>query len=137
MARHLLALIGGLMLSLSLTFSAGAQQSDIQGTIQSQFDAFKADDFETAFTYATPRLQQIFRNPQNFQQMVTRGYPMVWKWGTVSFLDLREVGAEWVQIVEVEDVGGAMHLLAYRMVETSEGWRIGGVQILDAPGVAA
>ena len=137
MARQFFAQIGGLVMSLFLTFGAAAQQSDIQGTIQSQFDAFKADDFETAFTFATPRLQQFFQNPQNFQQMVTRGYPMVWKWGAVTLLDLRDLGAEWVQIVEVEDAGGGVHLLAYRMVETPEGWRIGGVQILDAPGVAA
>ena len=137
MVQRFLSLVGGLVLSVFLTFGAAAQQSDFQATIQSQFDAFKADDFETAFTFATPNLQRLFQTPRNFQQMVTRGYPMVWKWGTVTFLDSRDVGDAWVQIVEVQDAGGTVHLLAYRMEETPAGWRIGGVQILDAPGVAA
>ncbi len=137
MAQQFLTVIGGLVLSVCLTFGAAAQQSEIQGTIQSQFDAFKADDFETAFTFATPGLQRLFQSPQNFQQMVTRGYPMVWQWGEVTFLDLRDLGGAWVQIVEVKDAAGSVHLLAYQMEETPAGWRIGGVQILDAPGVAA
>ena len=68
MAQRILTVIGGLLLSVVLTFGASAQQSDFQATIQSQFDAFKADDFETAFTFATPSLQRLFQTPQNFQQ---------------------------------------------------------------------
>ena len=69
--------------------------------------------------------------------MVTQGYPMVWKWGAVTFLDQRAFDRATVQIVQVEDAQGGIHLLAYHMEQTPEGWRIGGVQILDAPGVAA
>ncbi|MBD3665904.1 DUF4864 domain-containing protein [Sulfitobacter sp. TSTF-M16] len=131
------AALGGLVVSIFLTVSAAAQQDDIQGTIQNQFDAFEVDDFETAFTFATPSLQRLFQSPQNFQRMVTQGYPMVWRFSEVTFLDLRQENGLTVQTVRVVDAEGVTHLLAYLMVQTDAGWRIGGVQILDAAGVAA
>ncbi len=137
MRSGLLAMLGGVMLLVATTFGASAQQSEIEGTINSQLEAFKADDFATAFTFATPRLQQLFQSPQNFQRMVTGGYPMVWRPADVRYLDLREEAGAFLQRVEIKDAEGRVHLLEYRMEPTAEGWRIGGVQILQAPGVAA
>ena len=45
---------------------AQAQDADIRAVITQQFDAFKVDDFATAFTFASPSLQGFFQNPQNF-----------------------------------------------------------------------
>lgn len=137
MRTSVFGMISGLCLAVCFAFGAAAQQSDIQGTIDSQLEAFKADDFATAFTFATPRLQQLFQSPQNFQRMVTGGYPMVWRPGQVRYLDLREADGAMIQTVEIVDAKGVLHLLAYRMEQTEAGWRIGGVQILDAAGVAA
>jgi len=39
--------------------------------------------------------------------------------------------------VEIVDQDGAVHYLGYAMIQTDEGWRISGVQILPAPTVAA
>ena len=69
----------GLLVSFLAVDRAAAQQAEIEGTISSQIEAFKADDFDQAFTYATPTLQRLFRSPQNFERMVTQGYPMVWR----------------------------------------------------------
>lgn len=129
--------IAGVILSVFMTFGAAAQQSEIKGTIDSQFEAFKADDFDTAFTFATPDLQRLFQSPQNFQRMVRGGYPMVWRPAEVRYLNLREETGAMVQTVEIVDAKGQRHLLDYRMEQTDAGWRIGGVQILQAPGVAA
>ena len=137
MRTGFLGFITALVLSLMLSVPAGAQQADIQGTIDSQFDAFKADDFATAFTFATPNLQRLFQSPQNFQRMVQGGYPMVWRPADVQYLDLREENGAMMQTVQITDGEGRVHLLDYRMEQTDAGWRIGGVQILQAPGVAA
>ena len=137
MQTGFIRVMAGLVLSLFLALSATAQQSEIEGTIGSQFEAFKADDFETAFTYATPRLQQLFQSPQNFQRMVQGGYPMVWRPAEVRYLNLRQQDGAYMQTVEIIDGDGKRHLLDYRMEQTDKGWRIGGVQILQAPGVAA
>lgn len=137
MRTGVLSAVLGMVLSLLMTFGAAAQQTEIEGTINSQFEAFKVDDFEGAFTYATPLLQRLFGSPQNFRQMVTRGYPMVWRPAEVRYLELREVGGVMLQKVQITDGKGFTHLLEYKMEQTDMGWRIGGVQILDAPGATA
>ena len=45
-------------------------------------------------------------------------------------------GAHW-QKVRIVDQKGFTHILLYRMMMTDAGWRIGGVQILEAPGATA
>ncbi|MGB7241740.1 MAG: DUF4864 domain-containing protein, partial [Sulfitobacter sp.] len=115
-------------------FAASAQQTEIEGTISSQIEAFKADDFEQAFSFATPVLRRMFQNPQNFERMVTTGFPMVWRPADVHYLELEEFGGSMWQKVEITDQKGVTHLLLYRMQDTDEGWRIGGVQILEVPG---
>ena len=129
--------LGGVFLSTLMALGAIAQQAEIEGTISSQLEAFKVDDFDRAFTFATPSLQELFQNPQNFERMVTGGYPMVWRPGEVRFLELEEVGDAMFQKVQITDAKGMMHLLLYRMEETADGWRIGGVQILKMPGATA
>ena len=129
--------LGGLLISGMLTFGVAAQQSEIEGTISNQIEAFKADDFAAAFEFATPRLQQLFQSPENFQRMVIGGYPMVWRPAEVRYLELREYeGAMW-QKVQIIDAKGFAHVLLYRMEATDEGWRIGGVQVLKQPGATA
>ena len=137
MRTGFLKMLGGLFLLLVSTFGAVAQSTEIEGTINSQFDAFRADDFDRAFSYATPSLQQLFQTPQNFRQMVTQGYPMVQSPAEVRYLELRERdGAMW-QKVQITDAKGVTHILDYMMEQTDMGWRIGGVQILDVLAVTA
>jgi len=137
MLKSIISALGGVFVSLLLTFGAAAQQSEIEGTISSQIEAFKADDFDQAFTYATPNLQRLFQSPQNFERMVTQGYPMVWRPAEVRYLELVERGGDMYQKVQITDQKGGLHVLMYRMQETSAGWRIGGVRILEAPGLSA
>lgn len=120
-----------------LTTSALAQSTEIEGVIGSQIEAFKADDFVSAFEFAAPSIRGIFRTPENFGRMVTQGYPMVWRPAEVTYLDLRQQGPGYIQTVRIKDADGAVHYLAYAMIETSAGWKINGVQVLQAPGVSA
>jgi hypothetical protein len=126
----------GLAVAFAIWSATGAQaqDADIRAVITQQFEAFKADDFATAFSYASPSLQGYFQTPQNFGQMVTQGYPMVWRPAAVDYLELREDGGTYWQKVQIADQSGKFHYLEYRMMQTPEGWRISGVKILDAPG---
>lgn len=137
MRRVLISTIFGMIFSVLTGFAATAQQTEIEGTINSQFEAFKADDFTGAFTYATPTLQMLFQSPENFRRMVTSGYPMVWRPSEVRYLELRERGGALWQKVQITDAKGFVHLLDYKMEQTDMGWRIGAVMILDAPGATA
>lgn len=122
---------------LFLALPAAAQEAEVHTTIERQLQAFQADDFGAAFTFASPNIKSIFGTPENFGRMVTQGYPMVHRPGAVKMLDLREVaGALW-QRVMITDAAGKTHLLDYQMVQTPEGWQINAVQLLQATGLGA
>ena len=132
---------GFLLGTVAAAFLAGAaaaqDQSAITATIQSQIDAFLADDFETAFTFASPNIKRIFGSSERFGMMVRQGYPMVWRPGSVRYLELEEKFGGLYQKVLITDGNGVPHVLEYQMIETAEGWQINGVQILRAPEVGA
>jgi hypothetical protein len=130
-------LIAGLLTAAFLALPATAQEVPIQKTIQNQLDAFQADDFARAFTYASPTIKGLFGSAENFGAMVKQGYPMVHRPGSVTMLDLRtQNGALW-QKVMITDDQGRTHVLDYQMVETADGWQINGVQVLPALGTGA
>jgi hypothetical protein len=122
----------GLALSLGMSASAQAEEADIHAIIDQQLMAFQADDFVEAFKFASPNIQRLFGSPQNFERMVTQGYPMVWRPGEVRYLETRSEGETFFQRVMITDEAGRVHLLEYRMLLTGDGWRINGVEILDS-----
>ncbi len=133
MRRLLLAV----SLSAGLATGAFAQSAEIEANIAAQIQAFKADDFATAFTFASPNIQNFFGTPENFGTMVRNGYPMVWRPADVRFLELREVaGALW-QKVMITDGNGQVHVLDYQMVQQENGWKINGVQLFGNSDPAA
>jgi hypothetical protein len=120
--------------------TAGAVQADeaaIQGVIDDQIADFRADDFAGAFDHASEGIRRMFGTPDRFGRMVREGYPMVWRPGSVEYLEARPEGPGWRQDVLVTDRDGRLHRLAYTMIETPEGWRIAGVRILPAPELGA
>ncbi len=130
----------GILLSAAFLAQASVAEERIEGieqTIQSQIDAFLQDDFETAFTFASPNIQGLFGNPTRFGQMVRNGYPMVWRPTDVTFLELRKQGPLLFQKVLVKDAKGAPHVLEYNMIKRDGDWRIDGVQLLAKPPVGA
>ena len=127
----------GLLTAVFMALPATAQEEPIQQTIQNQLDAFRADDFARAFTFASPNIKTIFGSAENFGAMVTEGYPMVNQPSAVTMLELREVAGNLWQRVMITDEAGRTHLLDYQMIETAEGWQINGVQLLQAPGIGA
>ena len=135
----------GIFLTVIALFWAGlsaaqevvAPEPQIEATIDAQISAFLEDDFARAFTYASPMIQGMFGSHERFGQMVQNGYPMVWRPGDVTYLELREFGGALWQRVMIRDRLGGVHMLDYQMIETGEGWRINGVQLLPAPDVGA
>lgn len=111
--------------------------SNIEGTINRQIEAFQADDFARAFTFASPSIQDLFGSSERFRQMVRQGYPMVWRPAMVQYLDLERRSGLMFQRVLVRDLAGTTHLLEYQMVLVGEEWRINGVVLLRQPRVGA
>jgi len=118
--------------ALFLAVAAHAQDAEIEATISNQLEAFKADDFERAFTYASPNIQTIFRSPALFGQMVSTGFPMVHRPSDFRFLELSDIEGNQFQQVEIRDGQGVFYVLAYKMLRVEDDWRIDGVQILPS-----
>ncbi|WP_324751610.1 DUF4864 domain-containing protein [Roseovarius sp. Pro17] len=118
--------------ALSLAPAARAQEGPIRAVIEAQIEAFEADDFDTAFTYASPTIQGMFGTAENFGAMVKGGYPMVWRPDELRYLALEERGGLLFQDVMVRDDKGALHILEYQMQEGAGGWKINGVNIRRA-----
>lgn len=97
--------------------------------ISDQMEAFQQDDFETAFTYASPMIQGIFGSSERFGQMVRNGYPMVWRPAEVEFLEAEPEGDALVQNVLIRDADGVYYELEYEMIQGPGGWKINGVQL--------
>ena len=131
------ALILTLAFVLAFVPRAEAQQTEIEAVISSQINAFKMDDFATAFSFATPSIRSIFQTPENFGRMVAQGYPMVWRPSEVTYLELKEDQGAYLQLVQIVDAKGQQHLLAYRMQQMAGDWKISGVQLLKQAGVSA
>lgn len=120
---------------LGLSAPATAQEEPIRNTIQSQIDAFLADDLARAFSFASPSIKRMFGTPENFGAMVRQGYPMVYRPSSVEMQELREIAGNLWQRVRVTDQAGAAWFLDYMMIDTPSGWQINAVQILPAPDV--
>ena len=121
----------------ALTLPAFAQEAPIQSTIQSQLDAFTAQDSAKAFSYASPTIKGLFGNSNNFAMMVQNGYPMVWQHQAVKMLELRTIAGNLWQRVMITDGAGETFLLDYKMMETPEGWQIDAVQLLPKQDIGA
>ena len=70
-----LSLLLGLLALPALSQSEAS--SGIEATINRQIEAFQADDFATAFTFASPTIQGMFGTSDRFGAVVRQGYPMV------------------------------------------------------------
>ena len=125
-----------------LGLAAGIAQAEepetaIRGVISGQIEAFRADDVDTAFEFASPTIQGMFGTPGNFGRMVRQGYPMVWRPADVRFSGLSERGGRPVQGVLLKDAAGRVHVLDYEMIEVDGAWRINGVRFRDPDGAGA
>ncbi|MCC1492825.1 DUF4864 domain-containing protein [Cognatishimia sp. F0-27] len=137
MRRALTGLILAAVMAAPLSAQSTEQSAAIETVIQQQIDAFLQDDFTTAFDFASPSIQRMFRTPETFAAMVMQGYPMVWRPASVSFGELWTAeGALWQRVIVTDDTGQT-HELAYRMEQTGDRWTISAVQIIARPQVAA
>jgi hypothetical protein len=136
MRKVFIALLLSAVVATPLSAQEGREQA-IQSLINDQIAALQTDDFSTAFSFASPMIQRLFGNSENFGAMVRQGYPMVYRPKSVRMLGVREDGGLVWQRVMVTDRAGATHLLDYQLIKTPEGWLINAVQLLPQSGVAA
>lgn len=111
--------------------------SAIRATIGAQLEAIQQDDWDRAFTYASPGIQGVFGDPETFSQMVRGGYPMVWRPQSVEYGELRPTESGPAQRMIFVGPDGLLHFADYYMVEIDGVWRVKGVRLVDGGELAA
>ena len=117
---------------------AAEDRAAIVQVIESQIEAFRADDGAVAFSFASPTIQQIFVDPPTFMRMVRNGYQPVYRPRSVEFLGTYPEGAQIVQEVYLVGPDGKAVIAVYSMQRQPDGsWRINGVRLFDPRDISA
>ncbi|WP_395713753.1 DUF4864 domain-containing protein [Reyranella sp.] len=138
MAHRLLSLLG-LLLGLAVLPAlaqptvSDADRSAIRDIIQSQIEAFRRDDGEAAFGYASPEIRRMFGTSDIFMDMVRQGYQPVYRPRVFDFREIVDLHGQVTQKVHVIGPDGRPVTALYPMTQLPDGtWRINGCY-LQAP----
>ena len=128
----------GLVPAAAAAAVSGAQTKQVQLVVRAQLAAFAGDDAPRAFSYATPSIQQMFGNPDQFMQMVRSTYPVVYRPASVRFLTPKADGKTIVQPVHMTDDQGGSWLAVYRVQQQKDkSWRIAGCVLVAESGLGS
>jgi hypothetical protein len=110
----------------------GADVVEIRAVINRQIDAFRRDDARGAFALASPGVQQTFRSPEKFLDVVRMAYRAVYRPSNLHFMDVMVMGEEVVQQIQVTDRSGTIWLAYYAMQRQRDGsWRANGCHLVQ------
>jgi hypothetical protein len=129
----LLGLIAGLATAASAQQPAvsAADRAAIRDVIQGQVEAFRRDDGDAAFGYASPTIQGMFGHSDVFMDMVRQGYRPVYRPQVFDFREIVEMHGELAQKVHVVGPDGRPVTAVYPMTQLPDGsWRINGCYLL-------
>ena len=110
----------------------------IRQVVSAQLDAFRRDDWEEAFGFASPSVQRQFGGPDQFRAMVIAGYQPVYRPRETRFGEIINFQGRPAQQVHVIGPDGIPVLAIYPMERQKDGvWRIAGCFLLPVEDRAA
>jgi hypothetical protein len=127
------ARVGPLVAVLLLVWMAGAPaqiDADVEAArriVMQQLDAFRRDDFDAAFGFASAEIHELF-DRRRFEAMVRGGYPEIAS-SQSAIIDgsQRGPGGRLYLMVRVRGTNGQRIEAVYEMVLENGHWRINGV----------
>jgi len=115
-----------------------ADAAAIRKVIEDQIAAFRSDDGTRAFSYASPVIQDRFRTPENFMEMVRTAYPQVYRPRGLEFHGLADSQQGPIQEVIVTGPDGVPVMALYVMERQPDGsWKINGCYLARIPDESA
>ena len=124
------SLLAVLLALLAAGPTAGQRDADVEDAgrvVMQQLEAFRRDDFDTAFTFASSTIHDMFDRAR-FEAMVRGGYPEIAQ-SVRATIDGSKRGdaGELYLFVRVHGVNGRAVEAVYEMVNEDGRWRINGV----------
>jgi hypothetical protein len=103
--------------------------------VMQQLEAFRRGDFDTAYTFASSEIKELF-DRSAFEQMVKKGYPEIARstFASVAGSTVAPNGHVYLQIKIRGSNGNSIEAL-YEMVLENGQWKINGVSAKPDPGM--
>ena len=131
----------GIALALAAAVAAGAWAQPAKDAAQAaepvmrQLDAFRHGDFDTAYTFASQEIHEIFDRAA-FERMVTTGYPEIARSTSAVVADSQVAANGNVYLrLKIRGANGNDVEAVYEMVWEAGAWRINGVVTRPEPGL--
>ena len=110
-----------------------AERGQAQGIVREQVEAFSHDDAATAWSFASPSIQQMFPSPGMFLAMVAHAYPPVYRNKSFTFGEAKDDGKTLAQKARIVDADGVPWDALYTLEKQADGgWKITGCVLLKA-----
>lgn len=108
---------------------------NIRSVIEYQLAAFKKDDAQSAFAFASPAIQAQFGTPENFIQMVKTSYPAVYRPRSVFFEKITTIQENITQpVLLLAPDGIPLRALYFMEKQPNNIWRINGCFLVALEG---
>jgi len=103
--------------------------------VMKQLEAFRRGDFDTAYTFASSEIRQLF-DRSAFEQMVKNGYPEIARstFASVAASTVASDGHVYLQVKIRGSNGNSIEAL-YELVLENGQWKINGVTAKPDPGL--
>ena len=121
-----------LMQNGAYAFTA-SDEEEIISVVSAQLQAFQDDDFEKAYSYASPTIKTIFSDYKKFRDMVVGQYKAVYRPQSVNIGSVSTEGGVPFLEVYLVDPDGIFVTAIYSMQRQENGsWKINGCFLSQA-----
>ena len=103
------------------------EENEIKFIVNQQLEAFQNDDFEKAYSFASPTIKKMFSSPEVFRKMVIGGYQAVYRPQSIKMGSVEIIKGVTTLKVYLVDPNGEFVTANYLMEKQENGeWLISG-----------
>jgi len=103
------------------------EENEIKSIVNQQLEAFQNDDFERAYSFASPTIKRMFSSPEVFRKMVIGGYQAVYRPQSIKMGSVEIIKGVTTLKVYLVDPNGEFVTANYLMEKQENGeWLISG-----------
>ena len=103
------------------------EENEIKFIVNQQLEAFQDDDFEKAYSFASPTIKKMFSSPEVFRKMVIGGYQAVYRPQSIKMGSVEIIKGVTTLKVYLVDPNGEFVTANYMMEKQENGeWLIAG-----------